>query len=182
MRSRGISIVEVVIAVFILGIVAALTLPRLGQAAGQPADERVRVRVDLQVLRVAIERYYQDHRVYPGYQTDGRNPAGSAAAFVAQLTECTDEAGRVADPWRAGERNGMVASAFRFGPYLRDGVPACPVRPRSGCRGVHVISGTAMPGFVAEAREAGWVYNCDTGQIACNSDGRDIAGRGWVGY
>ncbi len=70
----------------------------------------------------------------------------------------------------------------RFGPYLRDGIPTCPVGSRAGLRGVRMICGTALPAFDAEATDAGWVYNSETGLIACNADGRDPGGRLWTGY
>ena len=172
MQRRAVSLVEVVVALILLGIVAALTLPHFGQAASGP-DEGLVLREDLQILRVALERYYQDHRAYPGQHGDGSSAGGTAVAVVAQLTQFTNEAGQV-----VAARD----ETHRFGPYLRDGVPPCPVAPRLGRRGVHLITGPVPPAFAAEAADAGWIYNCETGQIAPNSNAKDEAGRAYELY
>ncbi|MEW6250981.1 MAG: hypothetical protein AB1716_10070 [Planctomycetota bacterium] len=175
MRGRAVSVVEVVIALVVLGIVAAVTLPRFSRAATAGPDEETLLRDRLRVLRVAIERYYQDHRSWPGQHGDGQNAGGTAAAFVAQLMQRTDESGRIVTE---EPQHGRL-----FGPYLTEGVPASPVGLLRGERGVHVIRGSALPlPLTAGESAAAWVYNCDTGQIGCNSTGRDAAGRSHAGY
>ena len=156
----GVSIIEVILVVLLLGLVAALTVPRFSRASS--ADVEPDVRVPLSVLRNAIEMYYFDHGAYPGQNSDGTDPAGSAAAFQSQLTKFTDEAGRVAD--RRDERH-------QFGPYLRAGIPPCLVPPNRGQTGVAMV--TTRPGYLPEATTAGWVYNCQTGDIVMNSDAVD---------
>ncbi len=156
----GLSIIEVILVVLLLGLVAALTVPRFSRAGS--ADIEPDVRMPLSVLRNAIEMYYFDHGAYPGQNPDGMHPAGSAAAFRSQLTKFTDEAGRVAD--RKDDRH-------RFGPYLRAGIPPCLVPPRRGQTGVVMV--TIRPGFLPEANGAGWVYNYQTGDIVMNSDALD---------
>jgi type II secretory pathway pseudopilin PulG len=168
----AVSLLEVLLALAILGLVALLSIPRLSPAATAP-DEGAVLRERLRILRVAIERYYQDHGAYPGQQSDGHNAPRTEAALVAQLTGLTNENGHAAD--RADEPHPL-------GPYLRDGMLACPVPPRAGLRGVYVIGGTAAPAFTKEAALAGWVYNCDTGQIAPNSNASDTAGRAFASY
>ncbi len=156
----GVSIIEVILVVLLLGLVAALTVPRFSRASS--ADVEPDVRVPLSVLRNGIEMYYFDHGAYPGQNSDGTDPAGSAAAFQSQLTKFTDEAGRVAD--RRDERH-------QFGPYLRAGIPPCLVPPNRGQTGVAMV--TTRPGYLPEATTAGWVYNCQTGDIVMNSDAVD---------
>ncbi len=172
MRRPAVSLLEVVVALLVLGIVAALTLPQLGQAATAP-DEGLLLRERVQILRVAIERYYQDHNAFPAQHGDGENAAGTDAALVAQLTQYTDEIGHAA-PTRDPQH--------RFGPYLRDGLPACPVVPHTLARGICLISGAATPGFREAATEAGWVYNFETGQVAANSREIDAAGCRYENY
>ncbi len=173
MRGQSaVSVLEVLLALVILGLVALLSIPRLSPAATAP-DEGAVLRERLRILRVAIERYYQDHGVYPGQQGDGHNAPRTEAALVAQLTGFTDKGGHVAE--RGDELHPLR-------PYLRDGMLACPVPPRAGLRGVYVIGGTATPAFTEEAALAGWVYNCDTGQIAPNSNATDTAGRAFASY
>ncbi len=172
MPRRAVSLLEVVIAVLVLGIVAALTLPQLGRAARGP-DEGLLLRERLQILRVAIERYYQDHGAFPSQQGDGANPPGTAAALVTQLTQFTDELGHA-----AATRDAQ----HRFGPYLRDGLPACPVVLSASAREVQLISGAAPAGFREAAPDAGWIYNFETGQVAANSRATDAAGCRYENY
>ena len=81
-------------------------------------SERDRLRTDLKIMRVAIERYYQDHGAYPGEVSDGEHDAGRATAVVAQLTMFSDAEGRVSRTYDTDHP---------FGPYLREGIPPCPV-------------------------------------------------------
>lgn len=168
---KAVSAVEVIVAVVILGLLVALAIPRFTRAAAHEQDARLRG--CLKVLRVAIERYYQDHHAFPGQHGDGSSPAASPATFVAQLTKFTDQRGRVSD---------VKDALHRFGPYLRDGVPQCPVPPHLGRAGVHVIRGGTAPAFADQAAEAGWVYNCQTGQIVANSNATDSTGRSYLSY
>lgn len=173
---KPVRLVEAFIAVGMLALVATAVAPRWGAAAPgtrSAAGPDAALRQDLQVWRVAIEAYYRDHGVFPGQTDDGQNPAGTAAAVVAQLTGFTDEAGKVSTTPRG---------RFRFGPYLRRGIPACPVPPREGLRGLLVVRGSAAPAFQGEAKDAGWVYNCDTGEVAVNSNHLDGSGRAFLRY
>jgi|GEM_PF-1151280 len=178
------SLVEVLVAGVVLGVITVVTVPRLTSAAAtrDGNDHHDLLRQQLQVLRVAIERYYQDHGVYPGQLTDGQNPAGSAGALLRQLTGHSDSTGHVVtiathpDTATHDQCNPPI-----LGPYLRDGWPACPVPPNEGSTAIVVIRGAAPPAFIADVK-AGWVYNCDTGQIAVNSDAADPAGRPYITY
>ena len=162
---RGLHLVEIAIGIVLLAVVGAFTLPRFSQAA--PESQRPPLRASLDTLRNAIERYCYDHVAWPGQKTDGQNPGGSAAALIAQLTQYTDRDG-IASPERTAR--------FCYGPYLREGLPGCPVGSAVGRRGVHVVRGDALPGCVPDA-DAAWIYNCDTGTIVANSDAVDPSGR-----
>ena len=156
--------------VVILGILAVLAIPQLSRAAAPDAGA-VLAR-NLKVLRLASERYRQDHGVFPAQTGDGVHAAGSEAAFVAQLTRYTDAQGRASD---------TQDSVHCFGPYLRDGIPPSPIPPHEGSSGVHMLTGSAPLTFEPEA-VAGWVYNCDTGGIAPNTDAADATGRSYASY
>jgi prepilin-type N-terminal cleavage/methylation domain-containing protein len=168
MIRRGLSLVEAIIVIVIIGLLAVLAVPRFSRAGPEP--DSFNPRPVLVTLRSAIELYYYDHGAYPGQQSDGLNPPGSAAALTAQLTGFTDAAGRV-----AAEKS----ETFHFGPYLRDGVPPCPVPPRRGICAVFVT--TRDPAFEA-ASEAGWIYNCQTGAVALNSNVLDPDGLPYARY
>jgi len=170
--ARGINLVELVVVVVIFGLLAALAIPRL--SSGATSDAPQALRHDLAVLRSAIELYHLDHGFYPGQRGDGEGEAeeGSEAVFVAQLTRCSDASGGTAENRDA---------AFCFGPYLRDGIPGCPVEPHLGRTNVHVVRKDVVPGFDASV-QAGWVYNCDTGDVAVNSDAQDLRGASYDTY
>lgn len=171
------SLLEVLVAVVMLGLVAALTLPRFGSAAASP-DDTTLLRDRLRVLRIAIERYHQDHGVYPAMRGDGHYPAGTAGAFVSQLCAFTDADGLASD--RRSER-------FCFGPYLRDGVPPCPAGAAPASSAVYVRSagGEAAPtqdDLGGDVLGRGWVYDPATGQISAATTAVDAAGRPYATY
>lgn len=156
---RGFSLVELIVVVVIIGILAAIAIPRFSRGAAGAGDSGIKG--NLAVLRNAIELYYYEHNKYPGQVTDGTNAAGSEAAMIAQLTRYTSD---------AGVANATQSSTYRFGPYLRTGIPACPVTPRLGLKGVNMVSGATVPAYTAGATTAGWIYNYETGQICVNSN------------
>lgn len=159
----ALSVIELIVAVLIIGIIAAIAVPRFSQAADD--DDGEELRQGLNAMRFAIELYYFEHGEYPGQLGDGVYDAGTAEAFISQLTGVTDENGHV-----SGERDAQ----HHYGPYLRLGIPPCPVPPRVGLTGVHVVD--SAPQFTPSAAQAGWVYNCRTGDVALNSDITDPAG------
>lgn len=168
---RAVSLIEIIVVLVALAVVAALAIPRFTQA-GETPDARSVLRQHLRVLRVAIERYHQDHGVYPGVAPTRLHPGGSSAALIDQLTLYSDAEGHVSD---------VPSFAHRFGPYLRDGIPPCPLPPCAGMTGVRAISGDELM-FDAETPGAGWLYDPHTGQIAVNTDAVDESGRSYISY
>lgn len=163
--ARAFSLVELIVVVVIVGILAAIAIPRFSRGAEGAGGSGVRG--NLSVLRNAIELYFYEHGEYPGKNAAGAAAAGTEAAFVAQLTKYTDGDGAVSD---------TKTGAYIYGPYLRKGVPACPVAPRVGKTGVYMVSGTTAPAYTAGQADAGWVFNYDTGDIVVNSDTLDPDG------
>jgi general secretion pathway protein G len=164
---RAISLVELVVVIVILGVLAALAVPRFSRGADAIAIDEVRE--NLTILRTAIDLYYQDHGAFPGQRCDGTEGgiACSEAAFVSQLTRYSNTDGLISDSPR---------QEFRFGPDLRLGVPGCPVAGNPGARRVLVVQGSVAPQFVPDTADVGWIFNCQTGFIAANSDGQGPEG------
>ncbi|MBU0641582.1 MAG: prepilin-type N-terminal cleavage/methylation domain-containing protein [Planctomycetes bacterium] len=160
-RNRAFSLVELIVVVVIIGILAAIAIPRFSRGASGAGGSGIKA--NLSVLRNAIELYYYEHGDYPGKNTDGTNAAGSEGAFIAQLIKYSDEDGDVSD---------TKDSTHRYGPYLRKGIPACPVSPRLGKTGVHMLD-TGVPAYTAGAADAGWVFNYNTGDLCVNSNDTD---------
>lgn len=169
-RARAFSVVELIVVILILGAVAVIAWPRLSQATPAP-DDAATLRAQLKILRVAIERYHQDHGVYPGRPGNDPRMEPSEDIFVAQLTQHTDDNGHVA-PQRD--------AAHHFGPYLRDGIPACPVPPGHGLTGV-LMRAQPTAGEQSQA-DTGWVYDASTGRIFANTNARDSDGQSYGSY
>jgi general secretion pathway protein G len=167
MKKHAFSLVELIVVIVILGVLAAVAIPRF--SAGAVNDVESDLRTNLAVLRTAIERYYQDHGAYPGQKSAGTPAAGAgtAAAFIRQLTQYTDAEGHV---------SGSPSETFCYGPYLQRGVPPCLVSSPCPSAAIYLVAGPIAPTYREAAAGAGWIYNCETGYIAANSNGVDTRG------
>ena len=87
------------------------------------------------------------------------------------MTGFTDEHGQV---------SARKDEAHRYGPYLRTGIPPCPLPPHVGLNGVAVV--TTSPRYLETPAGTGWVYNCQTGDIVVNSNGADVRGVSYDRY
>lgn len=143
-RSNGFSLVELVIVIVIIGLLAAIAIPRFSRGAAGASDSAVSG--DLAVLRNAIEMYGAEHNgTYP-----------TAAAFVNQLTLFS-----AAD----GSTNASQTATFQYGPYLLK-VPALKAGTYVGASGIESVSST--PAAESATATNGWLYNQTTGQIWAN--------------
>ncbi len=144
-RRRAFSLVELVIVVVIVGILAAIAIPRFSRGAAG-ASENALVG-NLAVLRNAIELYAAEH--------DGDFP--TQANFVNQLTQFTDA---------SGAHSSSKTATHVYGPYLRE-VPELPTGTHKGSTGVAATSG--QPSAENSTDGIGWLYDQSTGQIWANS-------------
>lgn len=99
MRTRGFTLVEILVVVVILGILAAIVVPQFVSAAGEGRDSSLKM--DLYRIRQQIQIYRQHH--------EGQLP--TLANFEAQMTTASNSNGQTAALGTAG---------YSFGPYLRD--------------------------------------------------------------
>lgn len=126
--ARGFTVLELAVVVVVLALLASVAIPLLKERNHDVVD--VALDADLRRLQGAIDLYTHQHGGTPPgavSHVDGTpvaTAAGARDAFVAQLTRPSDARGRT-----AAARDGT----FRYGPYLREGIPA---NPRNGARGV----------------------------------------------
>lgn len=165
---KGLTLVEVLIVVILMGIIAAVAIPRFTTATNDAQDNALNA--NLATMRTVIELYAAQHQGrYPGQmkETDGTTAVGSAAeastAFTAQLTQYSDTNGKVSatkDP------------LYPYGPYFRNGIPKNPLPANSNTvtadhTTLATITNTGTVGGT------GWKVAVQTGQVIANNDNYD---------
>jgi general secretion pathway protein G len=104
------TLVEILIVVFILGILAALVIPQFTSAAATSRENSIKM--DLHRLRVQIEIYIQQH--------DGKPP--TLAEFTQQMTMANAQ----------GQTAAVGTPGYTLGPYIQ----TVPVNPNTSTRDV----------------------------------------------
>lgn len=155
MRARAFSLVELVIVVVIIGVVAAIAVPRVTTASRRAKANALEA--TMASVRQAMELYYADHRKYPGYNPSTGAPVN--ANFPLQLTRYTDEAGNTSTTFGA---------PFIYGPYLREPFPANPI---NGLSNVYVKATPASPSLIGGT---GWLAVLSTGDFHPNVSAQDL--------
>lgn len=150
-RRSGFTLLEVMLVVVILGLVAAIALPKLSRGAQGTADTAVAS--NLAVMRTAVDLFQTEH--------NGTYPSSTPATFIAQLTQYSDI---------SGNTNATKTATFCYGPYLR-AVPQLPIGAAKGNTGVATAAGANV----------GWIYDgagniktntTDTSPVEADSNGK----------
>jgi general secretion pathway protein G len=169
--ARGFTLVELLIVVIILAILAAIVVPQFS-ATTTDAQESA-LDANLAAMRSAIELYKAQHNgVYPGDNaanggtcaaTKGTGTAGTAQSFMDQLLMASDANGNTCS---------VADTTFKFGPYLRKGIPADPIKKKGSVVGEIAVTTTGVP-IAPSADTGGWAYDTKSGQIVMNSNAQD---------
>ncbi len=146
---RAFSLLELVIVVVILGILAAIAVPRMSRSATAAADNAVMA--DLAVIRNAIDLFQTEH--------GGAYPA--LADVTNALTQYSDINGT------AFSATKDTATGKIYGPYLRS-IPPLSVGAN---KGKNTFTGTLGGAFA-------WVYDATTGAVTPNCPDAEVDGRG----
>ena len=158
-KAGGFTLVELLIVVIIVAILAAIVLPQF--SASTDDARNAAFEANLANLRSVIELYRQQHTAYPGNLAagtatcvNGTNETAvvGAASFVTQLTRYTNTAGEAC--------TGFDAAQFRFGPYLKEGIPANPLGTSNT---VTVVSDGVLG--LSSGSTGGWRFDSITGEF-----------------
>ena len=165
--AAGFTLIELLIVVIILAIISAIAIPQFSAATSDAQESALDA--NLATMRNSLEQYRAQHtgNVYPGANASsgatcpagaapGTGAAGTLQAMQDQLMFASNAAGQTCS---------IAGGAFRFGPYVRQGLPTEPITSSDAV----VVTTTGAP-IVATAATGGWAYDTSSGQFVMNSN------------
>ncbi|MBN1844898.1 MAG: prepilin-type N-terminal cleavage/methylation domain-containing protein [Sedimentisphaerales bacterium] len=166
-RSRGFTLIEILIVVILLGILGALALPRFSNATDETKENMLRE--NLRVMKAQIGVYRAQHwDVAPGYPDGNVNAAPTEAELVAQMTQFTDEYGATSE---------VQTPVFKYGPYFRE----IPKNPINGLASIQVVpDGGDIPEAADDSH--GWIFRPEDLVLRADAAGTDTHNEDYINY
>ena len=161
---KAFTLVEILTVVVILGIIAAIVIPRFSNASAMARASMLGD--DLRVIRMQVEIFKAQHLgVAPGYPGCVLGQGPTEQAFIDYMTGVSDSGGN------------MNPAGQKFGPYLTQ----IPINPVNGKSTILVIAdGAQFP--TASDDQFGWVYQPSTENFKADSIGADEDGKTFFDY
>jgi general secretion pathway protein G len=166
MKKKAFTLIEVIVAVSILGILAAIVLPIfLGRSV---QAKEAAARDALRIMRSQIELYRFEHKgLVPGYVNSSQAPSPTLINQFVGTSMITGMASASRTP----------AGAYVYGPYLQK----LPVNPFNNLSTIkYVASATAFS--AAADKTTGWLYKKETAEFKLNWTGTDSEGKSYINY
>jgi prepilin-type N-terminal cleavage/methylation domain-containing protein len=169
MKKKAFTLIEVIVAVSILGILAAIVLPMFLGSSVQTKEAAARDA--LHMMRSQIELYRFEHKgVVPGYINGF--PA-TITVLTKQFTMTTSITGTL----NPSTTPTIPTSTYLYGPYVQK----LPVNPFNNLSTIKIVpSATAFP--AAADKTTGWLYKKETAEFKLNWTGTDATGKAYTDY
>jgi len=161
------TLIEILIVVIILGILAAIIIPKFSSASREARENMLRE--NLRVIRTQIGIYKAQHRdVAPGYPAGDIGQQPTEQEFVAQLTTFTDA---------QGNTNPVRTDIYHYGPYMLK----MPENPINTLDTIEVLPDNAdLP---ADADDStGWILKPADAALFADCAGVDLSGNLYYSY
>ena len=146
---RAFTLIELMIVVSILGILAAIVIPEFQNH--QKKARETQAKANLKLLRDAIERFYVDHGVPPGYLNGDTSQAPSGIVLALHLQYYTS---------KTCQLSMTQTSTYRYGPYVKK----IPPNPFNKLTNITIVpDGSPFPN--TPYAECGWMYQGSTRKL-----------------
>lgn len=177
--AAGFTLIELLIVVIILAIISAIAIPQFSSATADA--QRSAADANVAAVRNAIQLYRAQHQgnIHPGVNASSGGP-GCATGTKGGGGEKSDQALKDQLQYpsnKLGQTCTVADAEYRYGPYLREGVPLDPFTNSAAIAMQH----DGKP-LTADGTD-GWAYDTVSGQFILNSqkqasDGDEGEGEG----